>query len=102
MHEQLFGYAYNKIYRELVVVHLLKRTRVLFSNPRLASFCKMSPILASISSVASPYRPLYDYIAIRKSVWWRGKKRKNQVPPRFELGLLDSESKVLAITPWDR
>ncbi len=25
-----------------------------------------------------------------------------QVPPRFELGSLDSESKVLTITPWDR
>ncbi|KRY77358.1 hypothetical protein T4B_5061, partial [Trichinella pseudospiralis] len=25
-----------------------------------------------------------------------------QVPPRFELGLLDSKSRVLAITPWNR
>lgn len=25
-----------------------------------------------------------------------------KVPPRFELGSLDSESKVLTITPWDR
>ena len=25
-----------------------------------------------------------------------------QVPPRFELGSLDSESRVLTITPWDR
>ena len=24
-----------------------------------------------------------------------------QVPPRFELGSLDSESRVLTITPWD-
>ncbi len=24
-----------------------------------------------------------------------------KVPPRFELGSLDSESKVLTITPWD-
>ncbi|KRX21530.1 hypothetical protein T07_3993 [Trichinella nelsoni] len=26
---------------------------------------------------------------------------KREVPPRFELGLLDSESRVLAVTPWD-
>ncbi|KRY42629.1 hypothetical protein T01_5595, partial [Trichinella spiralis] len=26
---------------------------------------------------------------------------KGEVPPRFELGLLDSESRVLAVTPWD-
>ncbi|KRX40799.1 hypothetical protein T05_5651 [Trichinella murrelli] len=25
----------------------------------------------------------------------------SKVPPRFELGLLDSESRVLAVTPWD-
>ena len=25
-----------------------------------------------------------------------------QVPPRFELGSLDSESRVLTITPWGR
>ena len=27
--------------------------------------------------------------------------RVNKVPPRFELGSLDSESRVLTITPWD-
>ena len=27
---------------------------------------------------------------------------KVQVPPRFELGSLDSESRVLTITPWDQ
>ena len=26
---------------------------------------------------------------------------KTEVPPRFELGLQDSESWVLTITPWD-
>ncbi len=26
----------------------------------------------------------------------------NEVPPRFELGSLDSKSRVLTITPWDR
>ena len=29
------------------------------------------------------------------------KKKNRQVPPRLELGSLDSESKVLTITPWD-
>ena len=29
-------------------------------------------------------------------------KKSTQVPPRLELGSLDSESKVLTITPWDR
>ena len=28
-------------------------------------------------------------------------KREKKVPPRFELGLQDSESWVLTITPWD-
>ena len=27
--------------------------------------------------------------------------QKNEVPPRFELGSLDSKSRVLAITPWN-
>ena len=27
---------------------------------------------------------------------------KIKVPPRFELGLLDSESNVLTARPWDR
>ena len=29
-------------------------------------------------------------------------KKKIKVPPRFELGLQDSESWVLTITPWDQ
>ena len=29
------------------------------------------------------------------------KEKKIKVPPRFELGLQDSESWVLTITPWD-
>lgn len=29
-------------------------------------------------------------------------KEKGKVPPRFELGSLDSESRVLTITPWNR
>ena len=29
-------------------------------------------------------------------------KIKNEVPPRLELGSLDSKSRVLTITPWDR
>jgi hypothetical protein len=28
-------------------------------------------------------------------------EEKAKVPPRFELGSLDSESKVLTITPWN-
>ena len=27
---------------------------------------------------------------------------KKEVPPRFELGSLDSKSRVLTITPWDQ
>ncbi|KRY61067.1 hypothetical protein T03_9982 [Trichinella britovi] len=30
------------------------------------------------------------------------KSRVLAVPPRFELGLLDSKSRVLAVTPWNR
>lgn len=28
--------------------------------------------------------------------------KEAQVPPRFELGSLDSESRVLTITPWNQ
>ena len=28
-------------------------------------------------------------------------KKSGQVPPRFELGSLDSKSRVLTITPWN-
>ena len=31
----------------------------------------------------------------------RIKIKKSKVPPRFELGSLDSKSRVLTITPWD-
>jgi hypothetical protein len=31
----------------------------------------------------------------------KNKTSKNKVPPRFELGLLDSESNVLTARPWD-
>ena len=33
--------------------------------------------------------------------WLRLCKQDNKVPPRFELGSLDSESRVLTITPWN-
>ena len=35
--------------------------------------------------------------------YWLSLHKKNlrKVPPRFELGSLDSESRVLTITPWD-
>jgi hypothetical protein len=29
------------------------------------------------------------------------RKKIDEVPPRFELGSLDSKSRVLTITPWD-
>ena len=35
-------------------------------------------------------------------LFWIRKKKDKQVPPRFELGSLDSKSRVLTITPWDR
>ncbi|KAI3372912.1 hypothetical protein L3Q82_023357 [Scortum barcoo] len=36
-------------------------------------------------------------------LWYNDRtEEKPQVPPRFELGSLDSESRVLTITPWNR
>ena len=32
----------------------------------------------------------------------KNREKKLKVPPRFELGSLDSKSRVLTITPWDR
>ena len=34
--------------------------------------------------------------------WNVKRKEAGKVPPRFELGSLDSESRVLTITPWNR
>ena len=36
-----------------------------------------------------------------KFVSYLDKSREMKVPPRFELGSLDSKSRVLTITPWD-
>ena len=33
---------------------------------------------------------------------WKEGVSNKMVPPRFELGSLDSESKVLTITPWNQ
>ena len=38
----------------------------------------------------------------RLKIWQQEQRKDCQVPPRFELGSLDSESKVLTITPWDQ
>ena len=54
------------------------------------------------------YRPICAEIQITV-IWiekeispsFKDKKKKSQVPPRFELGSLDSESRVLTITPWN-
>ena len=39
-----------------------------------------------------------------ENLFYKGKniKKSFEVPPRFELGSLDSKSRVLTITPWDR
>ena len=37
----------------------------------------------------------------QKSLRFKCKSSRNQVPPRFELGSLDSKSRVLTITPWN-
>ena len=39
---------------------------------------------------------LYIHVSLLKK-----QNRQVQVPPRFELGSLDSKSRVLTITPWD-
>jgi hypothetical protein len=44
---------------------------------------------------------LYSSVMVKKIVDEREKNTKNEVPPRFELGLLDSESNVLTTRPWD-
>ena len=40
----------------------------------------------------------YQFEANREKIGWPPKLMK--VPPRFELGSLDSKSRVLTITPW--
>ena len=62
-------------------------------------------------------RVVYDkkmqYLLVRLNLLWsleawntqrkcRQTINKNKVPPRFELGSLDSESRVLTVTPWNR
>ena len=43
--------------------------------------------------------PIKRATHVSKTAKWNTKYR--QVPPRFELGSLDSESRVLTITPWN-
>ena len=86
----------------------LRLTREVFSNtndfylfiiifPRMSLHCKLVPV---------QYRE-YEYGLflglLNETIMYRKEKnvRRNQVPPRFELGSLDSESRVLTITPWD-
>ena len=38
---------------------------------------------------------------MKKTFAFSCKKKSTQVPPRLELGSLDSESRVLTITPWN-
>ena len=40
-------------------------------------------------------------LLIRKGTVLQKSSCKKKVPPRFELGSLDSKSRVLTITPWD-
>ena len=37
-----------------------------------------------------------------QQIIWQNKTRNLKVPPRFELGSRDSESRVLTVTPWGR
>ena len=37
-----------------------------------------------------------------KAAFQKSSEKKVEVPPRFELGSLDSKSRVLTITPWGR
>ncbi|KRZ92873.1 hypothetical protein T08_1992, partial [Trichinella sp. T8] len=57
--------------------------------------------------------PMFRYIFLADFMLFIGKKIIGsteirtriagfKVPPRFELGLLDSKSRVLAVTPWNR
>ena len=55
-------------------------------------------------------RSLPDRLLVESNVDWTFQKKKKdktnpygsaQVPPRFELGSLDSESRVLTVTPWN-
>ena len=39
---------------------------------------------------------------VKRDIFEKAKEKKKEVPPRLELGSLDSKSKVLTITPWDR
>ena len=71
--------------------------RFLVIFPRMSLHCKLVPV---------QYRE-YEYGLflglLNETIIYRKEKNvlRNQVPPRFELGSLDSESRVLTITPWD-
>ena len=55
--------------------------------------------LISVSWLPKPYPQ--SQFNTQKRLKSRNKNGKIKVPPRFELGLQDSESWVLTITPWD-
>ena len=53
-----------------------------------------------VHSIAEDRARSAHVVTIKKKKMW-GKKKKSEVPPRLELGSLDSKSKVLTITPWN-
>ena len=56
-------------------------------------------LLPNLKLLQQIYRSSVNFGTL-KQICWRRKKFK-KVPPRFELRLLDSESRVLTITPWN-
>ncbi|KRZ94634.1 hypothetical protein T08_16073 [Trichinella sp. T8] len=68
------------------------RTRIAGFKVQSASRYTMEPLIMAC---------LQKFLSIITYIYKKLMVVKGEVPPRFELGLLDSESRVLAVTPWD-
>ncbi|XP_036592475.1 60S ribosomal protein L23a-like [Trichosurus vulpecula] len=68
------------------------------SEKQAGSLCHIKFLLTTESSLKKTEDNTLVFIVYVKA----NKHQIKQVPPRFELGSLDSESRVLTITPWNR
>ena len=57
-------------------------------------------VCCNISFIFSKYKN-FGFIILFENIFYFRSGKIIKVPPRFELGSLDSKSRVLTITPWD-
>ena len=99
----LFTFTLQPVFRNMAVSLRVISISVL-DHPITTNIMTIHISLTPIHSLSLKYCLPYKSILISSRIFKNDQKNKNdkrKVPPRFELGLQDSESWVLTITPWD-